>query len=43
MKADAPPEEAPIEPTDWDLIVLGTGLAECVVARCVGWWRRGLH
>ncbi len=26
-------EEEPIEPTDWDLIVLGSGLGECLVAR----------
>ena len=28
-----PAEEEPIEPTDWDLIVLGSGLGECLVAR----------
>ena len=28
-----PAEEEPIMPEDWDLIVLGSGLAECLVAR----------
>ena len=32
-RARPPPEEEAIEPEDWDLIVLGTGLAECLVAR----------
>ena len=31
--ARPPDEEDPIDPTDWDLIVLGSGLAECLVAR----------
>jgi len=28
-------EEEAIEPEDWDLIVLGSGLSECLVARSV--------
>lgn len=31
--ARPPLEEEAIEPEDWDLIVLGSGLAECLVAR----------